>query len=178
MNAVVVDTNVILAAKGISPQAWRSCVTACQERLDRIIKGSEKIVIDDERLILSEYIDYLENDDLTTDARISEHFLEWFIRNYDNSEHCVQVSITPTQDRSVFEEFPEDPALSDFDPDDRKFIVVAIVYENIHQQKALLLQAVDSQWYGFRDAFIKNGLEIEFICEKNIRYLYERRAQN
>ena len=179
MGAVVIDTNVILVAKGISPQAWCSCVTACRERLDQIIEGAEeeleKIVIDDKRAILGEYIGYLEDDDSTTEARINGHFLEWFIRNYENSEECVQVTITPTQNGRGFEEFPDDSTLNDFDPDDRKFIAVAIAYENVHQQKSPILQAVDSQWYGFREIFVQNGVIVEFICEENIRYLYERR---
>ena len=161
---------------GISaPQAWDSCVTACQDRLDQIIEGHEKIVIDDKRAILSEYIDYFEDDDSTTDERINEHFLEWFIRNYENPEQCVQVSITPTQDGSNFEELPS--AFSDFDSDDKKFIAVAVVYEDLYQQKAVLLQSVDSQWYGEQEVFTENGLIVEFICEENIRYLYERRAK-
>ena len=178
MGTIVIDTNVILVAKGISPQAWSSCVNACQERLDGVIEGPEKIVIDDNRAILGEYIDYLEDDDSTTEARINGHFLEWFIRNYTNPEECVQVSITPTQDERGFEEFPNDPALSNFDPDDQKFIAVAVAYENVYEQKSPILQAVDSQWYGFREIFVQNGVIVEFICEENIRYLYERRAGN
>ena len=175
MNAVVIDTNVILVAKGISPQAWSSCVTACQERLDQIIEGPEKIVIDDNRAILGEYIEYLEDADLTTEERINDHFLEWFIRNYTNSEQCIQVPITPSEDRTGFEELPD--ALRNFDSDDQKFIAVAVVYEDIYDQKAVLLQSVDSQWYGAREVFTENGLIVEFICEENIRYLYERRTE-
>lgn len=175
MNAVVIDTNVILTTKGMSEQAWDECVTACQERLDEIIEGSEKVVIDDDWIILHEYINYLEDDDLTTDPRSGGHFLEWFIRNYMNPEQCVQVSITPSEDGTGFEELPD--AFSDFDSDDKKFIAVAVVHENIHQQKAVLLQSVDSQWYGERELFTENELIVEFICEENIRDLYERREE-
>ena len=42
MNAIVIDTNVILVAKRMSEQAWPECVVACQERLDQIIDGPEK----------------------------------------------------------------------------------------------------------------------------------------
>ena len=178
MNAVVIDTNVILTAKGMSEQAWPECVVACQERLDRIIDELEKVAIDDNWIIWSEYDTYLEDDDLTTDDRISEHFLEWFIRNYDNPEQCVQVTITPIENRRGFEEFPDDPELRDFDPDDKKFIAVAVAYENKHQQKSPILQAVDSQWYGFRETLTQNGLIVEFVCEENIRHLYERRQEN
>ena len=175
MNAVVIDTNVILVAKGVSPQAWDSCVVACQERLERIIEGPEKVVIDNNRAILSEYIDYLEDDDLTTDERINEHFLQWFIRNYKNPEQCLQVSITPSKDGTSFEELPT--VFKNFDSDDHKFIAVAFVYEDVHQQKATILQSVDSQWYGAQEVFVENDLMVEFICEENIRHLHERREE-
>ncbi len=175
MDAVVIDTNVILVAKGMSEQAWDECVTACQERLDKIIDGTEKVVIDDKRIILEEYLDYLDDDYSTTNARNGGYFLEWFIRNYKNPEQCVQVNITPTADAIGFEELPN--AFIEFDSDDKKFIAVAVVYENEHHQKATILQSVDSQWYGLREVFIENGLVVEFLCEENIRYLYERREQ-
>lgn len=176
MSAVVIDTNVILVAKGMSEQAWDECVVACQERLDDIIEGPDKVVIDDQRLILSEYLDYLDDEnDTTTKGRTGGHFLEWFIRNYQNPEQCVQVKITPSEDEIGFEELPG--VFLEFDPDDKKFIAVSIVYENEHQQKATILQSVDSQWYGAQEVFVDNGLVVEFLCEENIRFLYERREE-
>ncbi len=175
MEAVVIDTNVILTAKGMSEQAWRDCVVACQERLDEIIEGTEKVIIDDKRIILKEYINYLEDDDSSTHVRSGGYFLEWFIRNYQNPEQCVQVSITPSENSIDFDELPD--TFIEFDSDDKKFIAVAVVYENEYHQKATLLQSVDSQWYELRQLFIENGLIVEFICEENIRHLYERRAE-
>ena len=175
MNAVVVDTNVILTAKGMSEQAWPECVVACQERLDEIIEGPERVVIDDNWVILREYIDYLEEDDSPADTRSGTHFLEWFIRNHKNPEACVVVPITLSEDGTSFEELPD--AFSPFDSDDHKFIAVAVVYEDAYQQKATILQSVDSQWYGSRNLFIENGLIVEFICEENIRHLHERREE-
>ncbi len=176
MSTVVVDTNVILAAKGMSKQAWPECVILCQERLDLIIEGPEKVVIDDNWIILNEYNTYLEDNNSTTDNRAGGHFLEWFIRNYKNPEQCVQVHITPSSTgEKGFEELPD--VFSDFDSDDQKFIAVAVVYENVHQQKATLLQSVDSQWYPLRSLFVENGLIVEFICEENIRHLHERREK-
>lgn len=176
MSAVVIDTNVILVAKGMSEQAWDEYVVACQERLDEIIEGTEKVVIDDNWLILEEYIDYLDDeDDTTTNRRNGGHFLEWFIRNYQNPEQCLQVKITPTEGESGFEELPD--AFLEFDSDDKKFIAVSIVYENENQQKATILQSVDSQWYGLRDVFIDNGLVVDFLCEENIRHIYESRER-
>ncbi len=175
MNAVVVDTNVILAAKGMSEQAWPECVILCQERLDLIIEGPEKVVIDDNWIILNEYNTYLEDGNSTTQTRVVGGFLDWFIRNYKNPEQCVQVHITASTGEKRFEELPD--VFSSFDLDDQKFIVVAVVYEHVHQQKATLLQSVDSQWYPSRSLFVENGLIVEFICEENIRHLHERREK-
>lgn len=175
MEAVVVDTNVILVAKGMAAQASPACVLTCIERLERIVEGPERVVIDDNWEILGEYLDY--EDDSTTAARTGSGFLEWLMRNHANPEQCVKVHITPSVDGTGFEEFPTDPALSRFDPGDKKFIAVAVVYENVHRQKVPILQAVDSNWYGFREAFARNGLIIDFICEANIRLLYERRSE-
>ena len=176
MDAVVVDTNVILVAKGMAAQASQACVQTCIERLNRIVEGSERVVIDDNWEILGEYSDY-EEDGSTTAARTGWGFLEWLMRNHANQEQCVKVHITPSVDGTGFEEFPTDPGLSGFDPADKKFIAVAVVYENEHRQKVPILQAVDSNWYGLREAFARNGLTIDFICEANIRLLYERRSE-
>ena len=106
MNAVVVDTNVILAAKGMSEQAWPECVVACQERLDEIIEGPEKVVIDDKWIILREYIGYLEDDDSTTDTRNGGHFLEWFIRNYKNPENVCWCLLRHLRMEQVSKSYP------------------------------------------------------------------------
>ena len=176
MDAVVVDTNVILVAKGMADQASPTCIQTCIERLDRIVEGHERVVIDDNWEILGEYSDY-EDDASTTTARTGWGFLEWLMRNHENPEQCLKVHITPSVDGVGFEEFPTAPELSEFDPADKKFIAVAVVYENVHRQKVPILQAVDSNWYGFREAFARNGLLIDFICEENIRLLYERRSE-
>ena len=84
-------------------------------------------------------------------------------------QRCDLVSITPVNgSENEFEEFPDDPALESFDPDDRKFIAVA----RAHLEKPPILQAVDSQWWAFRDAFRQNGVTVEFICEADIQRLY------
>ena len=83
---------------------------------------------------------------------------------------CDLVPITPVAgSENEFEEFPDDPALDGFDPDHRKFIAVAIA----HSERPPILQAVDSQWWDFRDAFYRNGVTVEFICEEDIQRLSE-----
>ena len=165
--AVIVDTNVAVVANGQeeSPQASPNCVDTCINRLEGIVRGEEKLVLDNGWIILGEYLRNLRS---TGEPGAGDSFLRWILMNKDN--RCDLVPITPVDgSEREFEEFPPDPALNGFDPDDRKFIAVAVA----HTEKPPILQAVDSKWWDFRDAFRRNGVTVEFICEDDIQRLRE-----
>ena len=163
---VVADTNVAVVANALSEQASEDCVETCAERLEGIMRGEVKLVLDDDWQILGEYAQNLHS----TGTDVGDRFLRWVLRNWRNPQRCDLVHITPVDgSENEFEEFPDDPALDGFDPDDRKFIAVAVA----HPEKPPILQAVDSQWWDFRDAFRRNGVTVEFICEDDIQRLRE-----
>ena len=159
---VVVDTNVAKVANGESPQASPNCVNICINRFERIMCGEMKLVLDENRIILDEYSRnlYPKHDD------VGDRFLRWILRNMH--AQCELVSITPIENSETeFKEFPDDPALQKFDPDDRKFVAVA----RKHPEKPPILQAVDSQWLDFREALTRYEVTVEFICEDDIHRL-------
>ena len=161
---VVVDTNVVVVANGRSEQASSDCVETCGDRLEEIMRGKVKLVLDNRWIILREYMQNLRSNG----ADVGDRFLGWILVNKD--DRCDLVSITPINgSENEFEEFPDDPALDGFDPADRKFIAVACA----HSEKPPILQAVDSKWLNFHDAFRQNGVTIEFICEDDIQRLHE-----
>ena len=163
---VVVDTNVAVVANGYSKQASSDCVETCAQRLEDITHGEVKLVLDDKWIILGEYMRNLRSNGVD----VGDSFLGWILRNWENPEQCDLVSITPVDGlENEFEEFPDDPALNDFDPDDRQFIAVALA----HPDKPPILQAVDSQWWGFRHALHQNGVTVEFICQADIQRLHQ-----
>ena len=160
---VIVDTNVAVVANGQSPQASSSCVDTCINRLEGIVRGEEKLVLDNGWIILGEYLRNLRS---TGEPGAGDSFLRWILMNKD--DRCDLVPIKPLDgSENEFEEFPNDPALEGFDPDDRKFIAVACA----HPEKPPILQAVDSQWLDFRDALRENGVTVAFICEDDIQRL-------
>ena len=162
----IVDTNVAVVANGKSVQASEQCVTTCTRRLQGIINGETKLVLDNKWAILREYRQNLHSNG----ADAGDRFLAWCLRNWRNLEQCDLVSITPIEgSETEFEEFPDDPALENFDPDDRKFIAVA----RKHPEKPSILQAVDAQWLDFREALSRHGVRVEFICEADIQRLHE-----
>ena len=159
---VVVDTNVVVVANGRSEQASSDCVETCGERLEEIMRGEKTLVLDNRWIILREYMQNLRSNG----ADVGDRFLGWILVNKD--DRCDLVSITSVDGSdNEFEEFPPDPALKDFDPADRKFVAVALA----HSERPPILQAVDSQWWDFRDAFRRNSVTVEFICEDDIQRL-------
>ena len=161
---VVVDTNVVVVANGRSEQASSDCVETCGERLEEIMRGEKTLVLDNRWIILREYMQNLRSNG----ADVGDRFLGWILVNKD--DRCDLVSITSVDGSdNEFEEFPPDPALKDFDPADRKFVAVALA----HSERPPILQAVDSQWWDFRDAFRRNSVTVEFICEDDIQRLRE-----
>lgn len=157
---VVVDTNVAVVANGKSQQASAACVLTCTEKLQQIMTGELKLVLDNDWRILNEYMRNLRSNG----ADVGDRFLGWLLANKDRL--CDYVSITPIGgSENDFQEFPTDPALRNFDPADRKFIAVALA----HAEKPPILQAVDSEWWNYREALRQSGITIDFICEDDIR---------
>lgn len=162
---VVVDTNVAVVANGKSEQASEQCVDSCAERLNQIMCGGVILVLDDDWRILDEYMRNLH----TNGPDIGNRFLAWTLQYRTNPERCELVPIKPVDGlENEYEEFPEDTAFAAFDPDDRKFVAVALA----HPENPPILQAVDSKWLDFCDAFSRNGVTVEFICKTDIQRLH------
>ncbi len=73
-----------------------------------------------------------------------------------------------TDNGTEFNEFPDDPELTDFDPDDRKFIAVANAYYTQYQETPSVLLAIDRGWLHFIHPLQNYGVKIELICEDDM----------
>lgn len=157
MSAFVVDTNVPVVANGRSEQADFDCVLACIDKLEEITNGGV-VVLDDGMRILREYMDNLS---MKGQPGPGDGFMKWVWQHQAVAERCEQVTIQPTpKDDHDFEEFPRDPALSDFDRADRKFVAVALA----SRRAPTVLNAVDLGWWTHLDALRAHGVRVEFLC--------------
>ncbi|MFN7733844.1 MAG: hypothetical protein ACK5OB_18245, partial [Pirellula sp.] len=78
-----------------------------------------------------------------------------------NADFCEIVDITPSdKSGSSFTEFPDAPELTKFDRSDRKFVAVALK----SGKKTPILNAVDSDWWAFRNTLAQHGVHLEFVC--------------
>ena len=157
MNAYVVDTNVAVVANRKSPQAGPACVLACVNSLEQIVRQG-KVLLDDKRRILDEY---MRNLSLSGQPGFGDAFFKWVWQNQANTKTCETVVIHPRDDSGEdYEEFPDDPALSKFDRSDRKFVAVAVA----SNCNPTVLNAVDRDWWDFRELLEAHGLRITFLC--------------
>ena len=160
---VVVDTNVAIVANGHqSTQASPDCIRACAVRLAKLIQ-EDQLLIDDKWLIIKEYINNLSKSDLP----IGNAFLKWVLDNRFTGR-IEQVSITPINEhKPSFKEFPDNPELENFDKSDRKFVAVS----KAHPEHPPILNAVDTDWWQFKDILATNGVTVEFLCPDDVQRL-------
>jgi hypothetical protein len=125
--------------------------------------------LDDARRILSEYERHLNPGG---EPGVGDGFLKWVYRHLWTAR-CEQVSIAPVQDdHENFVDFPSDPALANFDHDDRKFVAVA----RAHPQHPPILTAIDTDWWEYRHALSNNGVTLDFLCEEEMKQLYHQQV--
>jgi hypothetical protein len=155
----IVDTNVILVANGQHQGVSPACVMNCTQTL-QVLMLRGRIAIDDRYRILKEY----QNKTQPSKGKgPGDAFLKWVLRNNLNPNRCDRVPIVEHPERG-FENFPDDPALTNFDPPDRMFVAVAAA----HPQRPPILQAADSKWLGWALALEQHGIRVEFICRDDI----------
>ena len=149
----VVDTNVAIAANGRKTHADEQCQLACVEKL-RSLVAQEVIAIDNERLILEEYMKHLNFSGM---PGVGDVFFKHVFDNQYQDRRVRRVTVTPSEDDGRgFEELPENT----FDPSDRKFLTVAVV------AKAIVLNATDSDWGEQRVLLDELNVEVDQICPR------------
>ena len=171
MEAVIIDTNVIVVANGVSdsPQASEACVVRCRARLAEILRGSEMVLLDDKKRFIQEYRNNLDEKGRGHGDRFWQELVRriWNPRGYP--EKVITVRITPlARNGTDFEEFPNnDVALKDFHKKDKKFVAVAIVYQRDFEDEAPILKAEDRGWDEFKTALAAHRVYVHAICEDN-----------
>lgn len=166
MTTVIIDTNVPIVANGdsaASPDCQDRCIDALLD-----VTSNGRIAVDASGLIVEEYGHQL----MAGQPGVGHEFLRWVFNNQWDESRCDQVVITQvpgSSDPNAFVEFPDAPALSAFDPSDRKFVAVAAA----HPDHPPILEAADAKWIGWAPALEGAAVTVEFVCEHELRALYD-----
>lgn len=165
----VVDTNVATTANGLNKGAPASCVAASARALKQLMREGH-LFIDDSGKIIAEYRKKM---NARGQPGPGDGFLKWVLTNEYDVNRVTRVRITPC-DRGDGEDYEELPLASDgtrFDPSDRKFLAVATA----HSEHPPIWQSFDSKWWGWRDALRLSGVEVHFLCPKEIEAKYHEK---
>jgi hypothetical protein len=162
----VIDTNVLLVARGRHDGVSAGCVATCIHRLIEI-QQSGRFALDDGNRIIQEYLN-------KTDPRrgndVGQTFLKWLLRHQRNPKRCVRVTIVE-HPQLGFESFPSDPDLAHFDPADRKFVAVAAACS----ERPPILQAADAKWLGWAAALARHDVLVDFLCRDDVERFRTRK---
>jgi hypothetical protein len=162
--AVVVDTNVLLVAEGLSDFS-RLCEAKCGNIL-RVVQRDRILVLDRGREILTEYGRKLS--ERKGQRGMGYEFWKWLVNTTASHSRCEMVNLTSHPDRG-YEEFPDHAGLLEFDKSDRMFVAVAAV----HPAKPEIIQATDSKWWGWKDALEECGIRLNLPCEAELKAKWE-----
>lgn len=154
MSSVIVDTNVGVVANEREAHASPDCVIACVDALEQIVRGRTRLVLDDGWEVLKEYQRKMRS---SGQPGPGDAFLKWALTNLANPARCERVPLD-------LEAFPDDPDLAAFHYDDRKFVVLALASES----RPPIANAVDSDWWHFREALRRAGVEVTFLCPDQV----------
>ncbi|MFM8174468.1 MAG: hypothetical protein ACKN81_13060, partial [Pirellulaceae bacterium] len=153
-----------VGATGRSAQASHSCVLAAVRKLQEI-SHSGRIALDTLGLVLQEY--QRARMSYGGQPGVGDAFFKWVHENQANPKFCDLVEIHATSgSNDDFEEVPTDVDLRRFDRSDRKFVAIVIGFR---PKIAVVLNAVDSDWWNSRDALRRNGIEVEFVCPNHFQ---------
>lgn len=158
----VVDTNVAVAANARNTHADLECQLACLQALNRLVKNG-KVVLDNTGLIISEYRKHLKP---AGQPGVGDKFYKHLLNNQHNRKRCLLVDIR-LLDASAgeFAEFPDDSALTGFDPDDRKFVAAALAIDD----PPPIINPLDTDWRDFEAALAMHGVILEQLCPQHMR---------
>ena len=152
---VVVDTKVpITANKNLD---YLPCAAQCANSLLQIMTVGT-LLIDEGNLIFDEYRRHLS---FSGQPGPGDVFFKWLVDNRHNRNLVLQIKLAPAGNgQDEYAAFPSDQSLRNFDRSDRKFVALALSYQGDSE----ILNAVDSDWWIFRDALERCGLRIRHLC--------------
>ena len=151
----MLDTNVLIVANNRGAKLADTCVDACVDCIDRLVKGKDVLHLDTSGDILAEYGNHM---GFGTPQGVGDQFFVYAMTFQGTPAFCSLVKINPDPE-TEYAEFPDDPALTTFDRSDRKFVAVAIA-SNV---KPTIYNAADSDWAHHAAALSKH-VTVEELC--------------
>jgi hypothetical protein len=153
MTEVIVDTNVAVVANQQNFGVVASCIDACIIFI-AMARGEHVVLIDDADAIRQEYAQALQQ---SRPYGLGALFLQHVYQHQYNPARVRRVALALDAD-GEYADFPNDPALANFDPSDRKFATLA------RNTGVPVTNATDSDWIDNIAALNAQQISVDFLC--------------
>ncbi len=164
MKGWVVDVNVLIVANGsmetqsVPDHCRSSCRSVLKEIRETLKTHRAKFLLDlsadrhgqsRPSEILRQYYHYLK----PFEQGVGNAFFRWV---YYQAPLSIERVVIHPDNHKKYREFPDDPALAEFDWDDRVYVAVARAYAHPSE----IVNAVDSDWEIFEEPLRKQGITV------------------
>ncbi len=168
MTYKIIDTNVPLVATGMSTDASTNCKRSCLSAISKVLSGKDKIVLDDGNEVLSEYRRQMHPDLIGSPAA---QFMIHVLTNRFSDEYVHSIKLHRNAD-GRFEDYPDNqntwstevPRCERFDPDDKKWVALALRFKKDTGRDAPIVNAADKCWLAFETQLESAGVKLEILC--------------
>ena len=154
MKRWTIDTNVPVVANGRDDgdgSVSLACREAAVQFLLRIIDDDERVVLDSDGEIQSEYRGYLRP---SGQPGVGDRFYQLVLTDWTR---CERVHL-PRRSDGEYADLPQAIIDAGFDVDDRKFAAVSA------REGIPVVNAVDSDWLDAFEVLAEHGVSVTFIC--------------
>lgn len=151
MGRYAIDSNIAAVANGKDETVCISCQRATIEFLAKAIEHGT-IVLDEGGEIQEEYRGKLNP---SGQPCVGDRFFYAVLKGCPPKVEWV---IAKKRIDGEYADVPQPLIDAGFDPDDRKFVAVARI------AKAVVCNAVDSDWVHHKEVIEANGVDIDFLC--------------
>lgn len=168
MTSRIIDTNVPLTAAGLNPNASKKCQLSCISVLKAVLSGQEKVVIDSAGQTLGEY-----NRRIHPDYRgsLAEQFMLYMLQ-YQTVARRVHRLELQRDSKGNYIDYPDNqntwssevPRCERFDPDDKKWVALALRFKKDTGSDAPIVNAADKCWLAFETQLESAGVKLEILC--------------
>lgn len=164
----IIDTNVALTADGTNSQASKACQRSCVSVIRRALSGEVPVVIDENNEVLGEYRKNIYPDQK---GSLAEQFMIFALTNQYFGERVKRIKL----EKNAFGQFEDYPDNEDewttndircqrFDPDDKKWVALAVRFKNQTGTDAPIVNAADRCWIAFESQLLSAGVLLETLC--------------
>lgn len=166
----IVDTNVALTADGANSLASKVCQRSCISVIRRVLSGEIAFVIDENNEVLREYRKNIYPD---YKGSLAEQFMIHAL-TYQFFEGRVKRIKLEKNAADQFEDYPDnednwttsDSRCKRFDPDDKKWVALALRFKSETGTDAPIVNAADRCWIAFESHLKSADVILETLCRE------------